>query len=187
MPTECTHTLASGAKCQAPARTGSTFCHHHNQRQPLDPHPRETPESEPLMLPPLHDKCAILVAVSEVIHAASERRIKCSEARTLLMALKFASRLMTEIDNTRFSSPTYESQPSSNSAQQNTPPQPVQAPRSAPAHPHQPTPSELDEFVQSLQNATVQQLRRQTGKLSEPHSNTAFISSSARGEERIRA
>ena len=58
MPTECAHTLSSGQKCQAPARTGSSFCHHHNPRPHLDPHPRETRESEPLMLPPLQDKCA---------------------------------------------------------------------------------------------------------------------------------
>jgi hypothetical protein len=159
MPTECAHTLSSGQKCQAPARTGSSFCHHHSQRTHLDPHPREQRESEPLVLPPLQDKCAILVAVSEVIHAASERRIKCSEARTLLMALKFASRLMTELDESRFSSPSFESDPYSESALQNTPPQPAQSARPAPA---QPTAHELDRFVQTLQNATIQQLRRQT-------------------------
>jgi hypothetical protein len=161
MPTECTHTLASGAKCQAPSRTGGSFCHHHTPRTHLDPHPRETRESEPLNLPPLLDKCAILVAVSEIVHAASERRIKCSEARTLLMALKFASRLMTEIDDTRFSSPTFESAPYSESTQQNTPLQPAQSPQPAPGQPHQPTASELDGFVRNLQKATFQQLHRQ--------------------------
>jgi hypothetical protein len=168
MPTECTYTLASGATCKSPARTGSSFCHHHTPRAHLDPHPRETRESEPLNLPPLLDKCAILVAVSEIVHAASERRIKCSEARTLIMALKFASRLMTEIDDTRFSSPSYESTPHSHSTQQNTAPQPVQSPQPAPARPQQPNPRELDEFVHTLQNATVQQLRRQSPQGAEP-------------------
>jgi hypothetical protein len=155
MPTECAHTLSSGQKCQAPARNGSSFCHQHNPCTHLDPRPRETRESEPLVLPALQDKCAILVAVSEVIHAASERRIKCSEARTLLMALKFASRLMTEIDETgASSSDAYDSQ-----AYAEPSPQPVQSAQPAPARP---TAHELDSFVHTLQNATLQQLRRQT-------------------------
>ena len=108
------------------------------------------------------------VAVSEIVHAASERRIKCSEARTLLMALKFASRLMTEIDDTRFSSPSYESTPHSHSTQQNTAPQPVQSPQPVSGRSHQPTALELDRFVHTLQNATVQQLRRQSPQGAEP-------------------
>jgi hypothetical protein len=166
MPTECAHTLSSGQKCQAPARTGSSFCHHHNPRPHLDPHPRETRESEPLVLPPLQDKCAILVAVSEVIHAASERRIKCSEARTLLMALKFASQLMTEIDET--STSEFESRQYPQPAQQETAPKSTNpARRNGTAL----TPDELDQFTHLLQNATVQQLRNQTEAKQKPWSN----------------
>jgi len=40
----------------------------------------------------------LLVAVGEVLRAMAERRIKRSEADTFLCGLKFASRLMTEID-----------------------------------------------------------------------------------------
>jgi hypothetical protein len=157
MPTECTHTLDSGAKCQAPARTGSTFCHHHNPHARLDPHP--TRESEPLALPPLLDKCAILVAVSEVIHAASERRIKCSEARTLLMALQFASRLMTEIDTEGLSSSTrLDSQHRERSHEASSP----RSADSARQNGSVLTPDELDEFTQRLQKSAVQQLRRQS-------------------------
>jgi hypothetical protein len=156
MSTECTHTLASGAKCQAPALNGSSFCHHHNPRQLPDPHPRDTSESEPLFLPPLLDKCSILVAVCEVIHAASERRIKCSEARTLLLGLKFASRLMTEIDQTGVSSSAFESQPYPQPAEQQSSPQPA-----AGENRNKLTPDELDEFTQRLQNSAVQQLRHQ--------------------------
>ena len=163
MPTECAHTLSSGQKCQAPARTGSSFCHHHNPRTQLDSHPRE---SEPLMLPPLQDKCAILVAVTEVIHAASERRIKCSEARTLLMALKFASQLMTEIDQT--STSEFESRQYPETTQQEP------APKSAdPARRNGAalTPDELDQFTHLLQNSAVQQLRHQTEAKQKPWSN----------------
>jgi hypothetical protein len=157
MPAECTHILSSGQKCQAPARTDSSFCHHHNPRTHLDPHPREPRESEPLVLPPLQDKCAILVAVSEVIHAASERRIRCSEARTLLMALKFASQLMTEIDET--STSEFESRQYPQLAQQ----EPTSK-STDPAHRNGNalTPNELDQYTQLLQNSAVQQLRHQT-------------------------
>ena len=131
MATECADTLSSGQKC----------------------HPRE---NEPLMLPPLSDKCAILVAVTEVIRAASERRIKCFEARTLLMGLKFAFRLMTEIDET--STSEFESRQYPEPTQQEpTPKSADPARRNGTAL----TPDEFDQFTHLLQNATVQQLRHQ--------------------------
>ena len=188
MPTECTHTLDSGANCKAPARTGSSFCHHHNPRTHLDPHPRQTRESEPLALPPLLDKCAILVAVNEVIQAASQRRIKCSEARTLLMALKFASRLMTEIDQAADSSS--ESQPCPERSYQEPSPESAGPARH---HDNKLTPEELEEFTHRLQKATVQQLRRQSPLGAEafsPLKRTApqlRESPPAGSEERIRA
>jgi hypothetical protein len=165
MSAECTHTLSSGQKCQAPARNGSTSCHHHTPHAQLDPHPRETRESEPLPLPPLIDKCAILVAVSEVIHAASERRIKCSEARTLLLALKFASRLMTEIYEEGISSSrALDRRLNPQPVEPKPSPAPAQSPDKQAARPtagnaRKPTPDELDKFTQLLQNSAVQHLR----------------------------
>ena len=161
MSAECAHTLNSGQKCHAPARNGSTFCHHHAPRPQLDPHPRETPESEPITLPPLESKCAILVAINEVLEALAERRIKCSEARALLFGLKFAHRLMTELEEERrFSS--FKSQPHPDFAEQSTPAQPAQSAKPAPTQNQKPSPRELDQFVQSLQKAAVQHLRDQT-------------------------
>ena len=166
MLTECTHTLDSGHKCQAPARDGSTFCHHHNPRQLLDPHPREMRELRAVDSP-LLDKCAILVAVSEVLYAASERRIKCSEARTLLSGLKFASRLMTEIETTGLSSSTsFDSHSYPQQTEQESSPAPAQSPDKQKARPtaasaSKPTPRELDDFTQLLHSSAVQQLRHQ--------------------------
>ena len=178
MPTECTHTLASGAKCQAPARNSSSFCHHHNPGQLPDPHPRDTSESEPLLLPPLLDKCSILAAVCEVIHAASERRIKCSEARTLLMGLKFASRLMTEIDQTAVSSSAFESQPYPQPAEQQSSPQPAH-----PSEQKRPTPPP-NQFMDNRQNPAIQQLRHQVRVAQADHNERAVASLAASGDPR---
>jgi hypothetical protein len=133
-----------------------------------------TRESEPLFLPPLIDKCAVLVAVSEVIHAASERRIKCSEARTLLIALKFVSRLMTEIDETGLSSSSeLESQPCAEPNQREPSPQPAAGENRTKL-----TPAELDEFTRRLQNSAVQHLRHQPEGL--PRKRVAGITDNAR-------
>ena len=163
MSTECTHTLDSGNKCHAPARTGSTFCHHHTPRIPLDPHPREIRESEPVVLPPLNDKSAVLVAVTEIVHAASERRIKFSEARTLLMGLKLAARLMTELDAEEKS---FHNEPDRDRSWQPAQPQPpletTQSSERSPAKASALAPDELEEFTQQFQKAAVQHLRNQT-------------------------
>ena len=162
MSAECTHTLDSGHKCQAPARNGSTFCHHHTPHAHLDPHPRETHESQPIELPPLDSKTAVLAAVSEVLYAASERRIKCSEARTLLLGLRFAHRLMVELDQERLSS-QFETQLSPELTHSTRPAQSSQPQASTPAsHPAgKLTPRELDDFTQRFQKAAVQHLRDQ--------------------------
>jgi hypothetical protein len=56
-------------------------------------------ESEPLYLPPLIDKPSMLVALNLVVRALGERRIRRSVADTLLSAIKFADRLVTEIQD----------------------------------------------------------------------------------------
>ncbi|MBS1804019.1 MAG: hypothetical protein JST28_11675 [Acidobacteria bacterium] len=93
---KCTHTLESGSTCQSPAVRGTKLCFHHTPHQKLE---RKWPhESEPLELPALTSKNNILIAVGDVLRAMAERRIKRSEADTLLHGLKFLDRLMTELD-----------------------------------------------------------------------------------------
>ena len=159
MSMECTHILESGHKCQAPARTGSTFCHHHTPRTHIDPHPRETRESGPLVLPPLNSKSAVLVAVTEVVHAASERRIRFSEARTLLMGLKLAARLMAELDSEEAAAESDSSfdpaefEPARTSSQAAAKPSPHCA--------GELTPGQLKDYTAHFQKAAVQHLRDQ--------------------------
>jgi len=98
MSTNCTHTLATGEACNAPAVSGTPFCRHHYPQLPLkDPKP-SPPVADNFTLPPIRDKACILAAIIEVLNAMADRRIKRSEAETFIHGLKFAARLMTEID-----------------------------------------------------------------------------------------
>ena len=103
MFTECTHTFDSGINCKSPAAHGTSLRFHHTPHQ--RPKVRRSPESEPLELPNLDDKSGILVAVTQIVHAFAERRIKRAEADTLFYGLKLASRLMTELDQASASYP----------------------------------------------------------------------------------
>ena len=87
MSHECTHVLPSGQKCKAPAVIGSTLCRHHR--------PRKRPaETSPFVLPEFNDSRSLLHAVSEVLQAVGSRRMKRSEAGTLLFGLQLASRFI---------------------------------------------------------------------------------------------
>jgi len=91
----CTHTLKSGAICQSPALRGTELCHHHTPHQVVR---RKRPgQHESFDLPPLHSKNSILLAMDEVLDRLAKRRIKISEAETLIRGLKAASRLMTDM------------------------------------------------------------------------------------------
>jgi hypothetical protein len=100
---ECTHILDSGNNCKSPAVRGTSLCFQHTPHE--RPQVRRPRESEPLELPNLHNKSGILVAVTQVVFALAERRIQRSEADTLLHCLKFAARLMTELELAADSSP----------------------------------------------------------------------------------
>ena len=76
-------------------------------------------DSEPLFLPSLLDKPSMLSAVNLVVHALAEGRIKRSVADTLLTAIKFANRLLNDIEEAGLS--LY---PAQNYPAQNYPAQP---------------------------------------------------------------
>lgn len=91
MPIECAHLLASGQKCKAPAVSGSSLCRHH--------HPgKRTDEPAPFVMPPIQDQSGLLFAVTELLEAMSERRIKRSDAGTFLFGIQLAAKLMSDID-----------------------------------------------------------------------------------------
>jgi hypothetical protein len=104
MFTSCTHTHESGNTCKSPAVRGTSLCFNHTPHENIKRrHPREY---EPIELPPLHNKQAILVALSVIIDRLALRRIRRSEADTLILGLKVAARIMTELDE---SMPSYPS------------------------------------------------------------------------------
>jgi hypothetical protein len=97
MAPKCFQSLDNGQRCSAPALNDSKFCRHHDPRRPQQEIKDKSRESEPLFLPPLFDKPSMLAAVNQVVQALAEGRIKRSVADTLLSAIKFANRLLTEI------------------------------------------------------------------------------------------
>jgi hypothetical protein len=96
MAPRCYQSLDNGQRCNAPAIMGSKFCRHHDEHAPKQAKP-EARESEPLILPSLVDKPSALAALNQVIQALGDGRIKRSVAETLLSAIKFGARLLTEI------------------------------------------------------------------------------------------
>ena len=91
MSQQCTHILASGQKCHAPAIKGESLCRHHH---PLKP----APEDRRFVLPPLNDESSILYAATEIVQALAERRLQRRNAATLLFGLRLAANLMKDID-----------------------------------------------------------------------------------------
>ena len=97
MTPECSQLLDNGRQCTAPAVHDSTYCRHHDPLRPRKQSLEEPRESEPLSLPTLLDKPSMLAALNQVVQALAQGRIKPSVARTLLSAIRFASRLVAEI------------------------------------------------------------------------------------------
>jgi hypothetical protein len=97
MFTACTHTHESGNTCKSPALRGTSLCFNHTPHENIKrKHPRDY---EPFELPNIYSKNGLLIAVVEVLKRLAMRRIKRSEADTLLFGLKFADRIMTGIDD----------------------------------------------------------------------------------------
>ncbi|HTM18141.1 MAG TPA: hypothetical protein VL135_14605 [Terracidiphilus sp.] len=110
MSEKCTHTLESGSTCKSPAVRGTSLCFHHTPHETLK---RRRPcEYEPFELPPLKNKNSVMVAISQVLSRLAMRRIKRSEAVTLIYGLNIVARLMTELDQTSDEEPieSYEMQ-----------------------------------------------------------------------------
>ena len=98
MTPNCLQNLDNGQRCSAPALNGSKFCRHHDPRRPPRSVCAESPDTNPLLLPRILDKQSALVALNEVVQALAEGRIPCSLAQTMLSAIRFAARLINEIE-----------------------------------------------------------------------------------------
>jgi hypothetical protein len=173
MSPQCLQSLNNGEQCAAPAINGSKFYRHHDPKRPHKEPKAKSSETEPLILPPLLDKPSILVALNEVMLALAEGRIKRSVADSLVSIIKLANRLLTEIAEAGL-----EVYPIQQPAGQNT---------------YQPTPLDLDEFVDIMQNGTPDQLRdhilaKQTGRTKQSgvshDNNNGAVALAASGDRR---
>jgi len=105
MSKRCLQALNNGEQCNAPAVNGTLFCRHHDPQREIelekeDERKRKERQSRPFALPHFHDKVGVFAAVTAVLNGLSDRVIKRSEAQTYLFGLKFADRLMAEIEQT---------------------------------------------------------------------------------------
>lgn len=148
MSTQCTHTLNSGEQCNAPALNGTAFCRHHDPGRTHKPAQPRHRESEPLELPDLCDKSAVLFSVNRVLQALAERRIKCSEAEVLINGLKLATKLMIVIEKE-----VAQYSPGDFSHTERVTP--------APGDVYEPTTEDLAEFTQTLEDGTPDQVLQQ--------------------------
>ena len=110
MPPKCFQTLDNGQRCSEPAIYTSKYCRHHdpetqarevrtqNESRGKNQDKGKSRDFEPLYLPSLLDKPSMLTAVNQVVQALAGDRIKRSVADTLLSAIKFANRLLNEIE-----------------------------------------------------------------------------------------
>ena len=108
MTPECSQLLDNGRPCAAPAVHDSTYCRHHDPLRPRKQSLEEPRESEPLSLQTLLDKPSMLAALNQVtgtftillaaiLSPWSISMRQPSDARTLLSAIRCASRLVAEI------------------------------------------------------------------------------------------
>ena len=89
MTPECRHIKTSGGKCGSPALRGQPFCYFHSRlRERTARLPRAF---EALELPPLEDRGAIQLAISEIVTAVAKYAMDPKRAGILLYALQIAS------------------------------------------------------------------------------------------------
>ena len=91
---ECRHILHNGAKCHSPALLEEPFCYFHARLHNLS-HPSRSAAkpapADPLQLPILEDRSAILVAISQIINDLSSKKLDRPTASLCLYGLQIAS------------------------------------------------------------------------------------------------
>lgn len=91
----CRHTKTNGYLCQSPAMTTSAFCYHHQRirrtrRTTITVAP-VAPAPVPFNMPPLVSASAIQQAISAVLNAIGDGRLKPRQARIMLNMIRMAS------------------------------------------------------------------------------------------------
>lgn len=148
MPTQCLQSLDNGEQCKAPAVLGSKFCRHHDPHRDLGEERKlKLRQKQPFTLPDFNDNAGIVAAVKAVLNALADRRIKRSEADTFIHGLKFSAKLMAEFGQaggTFF--PAFLGHPME------------QPPLRADDDVWEPTLCDIDEFNDTIQNGTPDEL-----------------------------
>ncbi|MFP5206707.1 MAG: hypothetical protein ACLGSH_15235 [Acidobacteriota bacterium] len=93
---ECRHILPSGCRCKSPALRGRTLCFYHARASNLVEVNR--PRKHSVALPPLEDRAAIQMSISEVVAALAAGKLSRREAGTYLYAIDLAGRTLTRIE-----------------------------------------------------------------------------------------
>lgn len=81
--------MPNGAKCHSPALHDKPYCYFHARLHQMAARPK-SPE-EPLAIPVLEDRCAIQLALSQVLSALATAKIDPRRASLLLYGLQIAS------------------------------------------------------------------------------------------------
>jgi hypothetical protein len=86
----CRHIMPNGNRCHAPAVLGAYFCYFHKRLHcKADEHSSKFEES--VAIPILEDRCAIQVAVSNVLNALGSSKLDVRKAGVFLYGLQIAS------------------------------------------------------------------------------------------------
>jgi hypothetical protein len=87
---ECRHIMPNGNKCHAPALRAKPYCYFHSRLHTARKAPAPA-ANVPLKLGVLEDKCAIQVAVAQVLDALGSSRIDPRQAGIFLYGIQLVS------------------------------------------------------------------------------------------------
>ena len=100
MVPECGHVKICGRKCSAPALRGTPYCYFHTKLHNTakqKPNPMDSIE-----IPVIEDRCAIQVAIAQVLKALISKSIDNQRASILLRGLRLAAQ---NVDRTNWAIP----------------------------------------------------------------------------------
>jgi hypothetical protein len=86
----CRHIMPNGNKCDSPALRGKQFCYFHTRVHSRAPQKGQTAD-QPLEFPVLEDRCAIQLALAQVLNRLGSGKLDPRSAGLLLYGLQIAS------------------------------------------------------------------------------------------------
>ncbi len=99
---ECRHIKPSGAKCQAPALKGTSFCYFHTRLHALGKRPPDDPRLA-FEIPALEDRASIQFTITQVLRRFAAGALDRQNAYILLYGLQLASQ---NVDRTPLAIPS---------------------------------------------------------------------------------